>query len=469
MLFNSFHFIYFILFLFPLYWIIPQRFRWILMLVASYYFYMSWNYNYLVLILFTTLISFFAAIQIENTSEKYIQKRYLYGSILSSLSVLFFFKYYNFFSINLNSTLLSKSSQFPLIEWLLPVGISFYTFETLSYTIDVYHHKLKAERNIGIYALFIAFFPKLVAGPIERSENLLPQFRKVQQFKATNFIQGSKYIILGFFMKLVIADRLSLYVDSVYNNVNSHHGLTMWLATFCFSFQILCDFAGYSTIAKGIAKWFDFDLMLNFNRPYMALSFTDFWKRWHISLSSWFRDYVYIPLGGNKVRVSRRYLNLLITFVISGLWHGANWTFLLWGGLHGLYLIIENLLKNKKKKSLLEKHLSLRILKRMFIFIAVSFAWIFFRSNSVSDAIIILKKAVQIDNNVFLDPKTLFYGFIAISILVVLDVFAERKGNDNFLQNEKCSFGIITLFVALVLAIFYMGVFDGGQFIYFQF
>jgi D-alanyl-lipoteichoic acid acyltransferase DltB (MBOAT superfamily) len=439
------------------------------MLVASYYFYMSWNYNYLLLILFTTFVSYFAAIQIENTANKSIQKRYLYGSILSSLSVLFFFKYYNFFSVSLNSNLLSKSSQLPLMEWLLPVGISFYTFETLSYTIDVYHHKLRAERNIGIYALFIAFFPKLVAGPIERSENLLPQFRKVQLFKAANFIQGSKYIILGFFMKLVIADRLSLYVDSVYNNVNSHHGLTMWLATFCFSFQILCDFAGYSTIAKGIAKWFDFDLMLNFNRPYMALSLTDFWKRWHISLSSWFRDYVYIPLGGNKVGVSRRYLNLLITFVISGLWHGANWTFLVWGGLHGLYLIIENVLKNNKNKSLLVKHLSLRILKRMFIFTAVTFAWIFFRANSVSDAIIVLTKAIQIDSNVFLDAETLFYGFIAITILVILDIFAERKGNNNFLQNEKTSFGIITLFVVLVLAIFYMGVFDGGQFIYFQF
>jgi D-alanyl-lipoteichoic acid acyltransferase DltB (MBOAT superfamily) len=201
----------------------------------------------------------------------------------------------------------------------------------------------------------------------------------------------------------------------------------------------------------------------------MALSLTDFWKRWHISLSSWFRDYVYIPLGGNKVGVSRRYLNLLITFVISGLWHGANWTFLVWGGLHGLYLIIENVLKNNKNKSLLVKHLSLRILKRMFIFTAVTFAWIFFRANSVSDAIIVLTKAIQIDSNVFLDAETLFYGFIAITILVILDIFAERKGNNNFLQNEKTSFGIITLFVVLVLAIFYMGVFDGGQFIYFQF
>lgn len=469
MLFNSFHFIYFIVLLFPLYWIMPQRFRWMVMLVASYYFYMCWNYNYMVLILFTTLVSYLAAIKIENTSNKALQKRFLYGSIFSSLSVLFFFKYYNFFSEAINTTVLQSSTQIPLMNWLLPVGISFYTFETLSYTIDVYHNKLKAERNFGIYALFIAFFPKLVAGPIERSENLLPQFRRIQQLKRTNIIQGTKYIILGFFMKLVVADRLSLYVDSVYNNVNSHHGLTMWLATFCFSFQILCDFAGYSTIAKGIAKWFDFDLMLNFNRPYMALSFSEFWKRWHISLSSWFRDYVYIPLGGNKIGVSRRYSNLLITFLVSGLWHGANWTFLVWGGLHGLYLIIENLVSNPKMNALLADYLSLRIVKRVFIFVAVSIAWVFFRANTVSDAIVILTKAIQIDRNVFLEAKTLFYGSIAIAILVVLDIFAERKGKDNVLQNEACSFGIIALFVALVIAIFYLGVFDGGQFIYFQF
>lgn len=447
----------------------PKRFRWMVMLVASYYFYMCWNYNYMVLILFTTLVSYLAAIKIENTSNKALQKRFLYGSIFSSLSVLFFFKYYNFFSEAINTTVLQSSTQIPLMNWLLPVGISFYTFETLSYTIDVYHNKLKAERNFGIYALFIAFFPKLVAGPIERSENLLPQFRRIQQLKRTNIIQGTKYIILGFFMKLVVADRLSLYVDSVYNNVNSHHGLTMWLATFCFSFQILCDFAGYSTIAKGIAKWFDFDLMLNFNRPYMALSFSEFWKRWHISLSSWFRDYVYIPLGGNKVGVSRRYSNLLITFLVSGLWHGANWTFLVWGGLHGLYLIIENLVSNQRMNSLLADYLSLRIVKRVFIFVAVSIAWVFFRANTVSDAIVILTKAIQIDRNVFLEAKTLFYGSIAIAILVVLDIFAERKGKDNVLQNEACSFGIIALFVALVIAIFYLGVFDGGQFIYFQF
>jgi D-alanyl-lipoteichoic acid acyltransferase DltB (MBOAT superfamily) len=355
-----------------------------------------------------------------------------------------------------------------MMHFLLPVGISFYTFETFSYTIDVYNNKLKAERSFWIYALFISFFPKLVAGPIERSENLIPQFHRKTIISISNLILGSKYIIIGFFMKLVVADRLSIYVDSVYNNVNAHSGLTFIIATVSFSFQILCDFAGYSTIALGIAKLLDYQLMLNFRRPYLAMSFSEFWKRWHISLSSWFRDYVYIPLGGNRGSKFKLYRNLFITFLISGLWHGANWTFVVWGALHGVYLIVENTIIKKQKKILFTNYFATRMIKRVFIFMLVSFAWIFFRANSLSDALKIVYKSFDFSQPVFVDASTLFFGAIAVSILLLIDHFAERT-NINTFNSDKLSFYSVLLFSFLLILILYFGVFDGGQFIYFQF
>lgn len=464
MLFNSFHFIYFILVIVPVFYVLPQKYRQLFLLLSSYYFYMCWNYSYVILILFTTTTSYVASLAIEKNHNKKLKKVYLYGSISASLGILFFFKYYNFFIGNINQI---SGSQFIFYNYLLPVGISFYTFETLSYTIDVYKGKLDAERKFWIYALFISFFPKLVAGPIERSENLLPQFHKNHYIKASNIIQGTKYVIIGFFMKLVIADRLSIYVDAIYNNVKGHHGLTFWVSTICFSFQILCDFAGYSTIAKGVAKWLDYDLMVNFRRPYFAFSFSDFWKRWHISLSSWFRDYLYIPLGGNRNGRLRQHINNFITFLISGLWHGANWTFIVWGGLHGAFLSIENILKPQKKQS--QVVAPLRLIKTGVLFIAVSFAWIFFRANTITDAFYIIQSSTQIDRDIFFDSSTLFYGLIGVLLLISMDIYAERKGKNNILQNAVISFPVVILFSFLIVCIFYMGVFNGGQFIYFQF
>lgn len=464
MLFNSFHFLYFILIIVSVFYILPQKFRQVFLLLASYYFYMCWNYSYVVLILFTTTTSYLASLGIEKTSRNKLKKFYLYTSIGASLVILFFFKYYNFFIDNINHV---SGSQFILFNYLLPVGVSFYTFETLSYTIDVYKGKLPVERKFWIYALFISFFPKLVAGPIERSENLLPQFHRKQQLKASNIIKGTKYVIIGFFMKLVIADRLSVYVDSVYNNVSKHHGITFWVATVCFSFQILCDFAGYSTIAKGVAKWLDYDLMLNFKRPYLAVNFGDFWRRWHISLSSWFRDYVYIPLGGNRNGRARQHINNFITFLISGFWHGANWTFIMWGALHGAFLSIENILKTERKES--KPTLIIRIIKTGFLFAAVSFAWIFFRANTITDAIKIIVGMTDIDRNVFFDTSTLLYGLTGVLLLIGMDIYAERSGDNNSLQNDRLTISIISFFSLLLLLILYIGVFNGGQFIYFQF
>lgn len=467
MLFNSIHFFYFLGILLPLYFITPHKFRWIVMLGASLYFYMSWNVKYLFLILFTTSVSYLSAILIDKSESSLWKKVYLISSISASLFILFYFKYYNFFVKTLNEI---GGYKFNLLDYLLPVGISFYTFETFSYTFDVYNKKLKAENHFGIYALFISFFPKLVAGPIERSENLLPQFKLKQRFDFENLVIGIKLLILGFFMKLVVADRAAIYVDSVYNNVGLHNGMTLWIATFLFSFQILCDFAGYSIIAKGVAKLFGFNLMTNFQRPYLATSFSQFWRRWHISLSSWFRDYLFIPLGGSRVTVLKQYKNILITFVISGLWHGANWTFLIWGLLHGFYLIIENFEKYNFLQYERKFNIKFTIFsKRFFVFFLTSFAWIFFRANSVEDAILVIKNSFNINSTLFYDTKTFFYSLIGIIILIGINFYEESRNEINELNNETFNLKTASFFGLLLVLIFYLGVFDGGQFIYFQF
>ncbi len=437
------------------------------MLGASLYFYMCWNVNYLLLILFTTTTSYLSAILISKSESRLWKKIYLLSSICASLVILVYFKYFNFFINTINDI---GNYKFNLLDYLLPVGISFYTFETFSYTIDVYNKKLKAERHFGIYALFISFFPKLVAGPIERSENLLPQFKRKQELKFENFVIGAKLMILGFFMKLVVADRAAIYVDSVYNNVSQHKGMTLWVATILFSFQILCDFAGYSIIAKGVAKLFDFNLMTNFQRPYFATSFSQFWRKWHISLSSWFRDYVFIPLGGSRVGVLMQYRNILVTFVISGLWHGANWTFLIWGALHGIYLIVENFSNYYFFKSASKFNSKLEIVfKSFFVFLFTSFAWIFFRANSVEDAFWVIKKGLEFNTPLFFDLKTFFYSFIGIIILLGINFFEETQNDVCLINNETLNFKAAFFFSFLLVLIFYLGVFDGGQFIYFQF
>jgi len=334
MLFNSLEFIIFFPIVVGLYFIISPRFRWILLLAASYYFYMCWNYKYILLILFSTVVDYFAAIAMSRTSQKKFKKVFLVASLFSNLGLLFFFKYFNFFSGSINAVLdqFNVFYNVPYYDYLLPVGISFYTFQTLSYTIDVYKGKQKPEYHFGKFALFVSFFPQLVAGPIERSVNLLPQFSQTFKFEYARIRDGIILMTWGMFKKVVIADRLSEYVNEVFNNPESYDGFHNILATLFFSFQIYCDFSGYSDVAIGAALVMGYHLMKNFNRPYLAKSIGEFWSRWHISLSTWFRDYVYIPLGGNRVNISRLLFNLYITFLISGLWHGANWTFAIWGG-----------------------------------------------------------------------------------------------------------------------------------------
>lgn len=386
MLFNSWQFGVFLPVVFALYWSVPQRFRWVLILASSYWFYMSWNVKYVILILFTTLISYIAAIFLERYRENSSVKKFILAfTLISCLGVLFVFKYFNFFA----GAFVDFMNMFALhlhpvtLNLLLPVGISFYTFQTLAYVIDVYRGNVKAEKHFGVYAAFISFFPQLVAGPIERTNNLLPQIKAAPDFDYAQATYGMKLLTWGFFKKLCVADVVAVYSDKVFNDVYSYRGFALVLAVFFFTVQIYCDFSGYSDIARGCAKLFGINLMENFRSPYFSASIREFWSRWHISLSTWFRDYVYIPLGGNRCSKLRRNVNLMITFIVSGLWHGANWTFLAWGAVHGLAQVIENAFLPKSYES----HGIMQGVRVVITFAFVMLAWVFFRANSIGEAL----------------------------------------------------------------------------------
>lgn len=334
MLFNSIAFAIFLPVVFILYWILPVKNRWMLLLAASYYFYMGWNAKYVVLIFTATFISYFCAILMEKASSIRVKRICMLSSAIVILGILFLFKYYNFFLDNLS--ILARKFSITMnpytLKLILPVGISFYTFQTLSYVIDVYKGKIRAEKHLGYYAAFVSFFPQLVAGPIERASNLLPQIKEERKFEYEKASYGVKLMAVGYFKKIVLADTLAKYVDIVFADVYSYHGFTLFLASLFFTFQIYCDFSGYSDIAVGTAKMFGINLMNNFNSPYFSVSIHDFWKRWHISLSTFFKDYVYIPLGGNRMGKIKNMANLMVTFLLSGLWHGASWNYIVWGG-----------------------------------------------------------------------------------------------------------------------------------------
>ena len=385
MLFNSFAYALFLPIVFLLYWNIPHQYRWGLLLASSYYFYMSWNPKYIVLILFTTIVSYVAARLLEKEERYSVRRLILTIALLACLGVLFLFKYYNFFSENIVAICraMAINLQPTTLDLLLPVGISFYTFQTLSYVVDVYNKKVPVEHHFGIYATFISFFPQLVAGPIERTSNLLPQIKGEHTFDYDQATYGLKLMVWGFFKKLVIADVLSPYVQMVYNEPTQFRGFALVLASLFFTIQIYCDFSGYSDIAIGTAKLLGINLMTNFKTPYLSASIKEFWSRWHISLSTWFRDYVYIPLGGNRVGSVRGVINLLVTFLISGLWHGANWTFVVWGGLHGIAQAVENILGGKAKR---DYDGIVWLIRVVCLFCFCSFAWIFFVSKSLPDA-----------------------------------------------------------------------------------
>ncbi len=394
MLFNSLEFLLFFAIVCILFFSLPNRFRWALLLGGSYIFYMSWEADYAILLAFLTLFNYYAVHYMDKAGSAGRKKTILVLTIASDVGVLFWFKYLNFFAGSVKAALqhFGVAITVPVFSILLPVGISFFTFKILNYVIDVYRGTIKPERRLGLFALFVSFFPQLIAGPIDRAAKLLPQFSHTHDFDYRRVKDGLTLMLWGFFQKLVIADNLSVLVDRVFKNPYQYEGLSLALAAIFFTFQIYCDFSGYSDIAIGIAQVFGYTSMNNFERPYFSRSVPEFWRRWHISLSSWFRDYLYIPLGGNRVAMPRWYINLFIVFLVSGLWHGANWTFVAWGALHGLFCIASAATGNLRKKLVtatgMDKipafHKGMQILVT---FCLVSLAWIFFPANTNSHAV----------------------------------------------------------------------------------
>ena len=474
MLFNSLQYVVFLFVLCGLYYLAPRRFRWVLLLAASYAFYMCWNAFYIVLILASTAIDYGVALLLGRTESRTHRRLLLAASLLTNLGLLFVFKYWNFFNEwgDELCAALAIPWSVPNLTVLLPVGISFYTFQTLSYTIDVYRRRIEPERHLGRFALYVSFFPQLVAGPIERAERLLPQLRENHRFDTERFLSGGLLIMWGLFKKAVIADRLSVYVDAVYGNVPDHNGLTYLLATYAFAFQIYCDFSGYSDIAIGSARLLGIDLMTNFRAPYFARDLQDFWRRWHISLSTWLRDYLYIPLGGNRIGNVRTYVNLLITMLLGGLWHGASWNFVVWGALHGgtLAMLKASASLRERVRERLNIPTPLVIAAQLLAtFHFVCLTWIFFRAATLSEALQIISGIAFRWEAPFIEALPLAHAAFGIVVVLCVELF-QADGERLPLRLRLAPATTRWLaYYALFFAIALLGAEGGRQFIYFQF
>ncbi|HEX6573336.1 MAG TPA: MBOAT family protein [Gemmatimonadaceae bacterium] len=485
MLFNSFTFLIFFPVVVAVYFAIPHRYRWLWLLAASCYFYMAFIPVYILILFFTIIIDYFAGILIENAQGKK-RKWYLAASIVANVGVLAIFKYFNFLSANANAIaeVFHWPYQFPILGIILPIGLSFHTFQAMSYTIEVYRGRQAAERHFGIYSLYVMFFPQLVAGPIERPQNLLHQFYERHEFDYERVTNGLRRMAIGLFMKVVIADRLARYVNVVYPNPTNFQGLTLVVATLFFAIQIYCDFAGYSLVAIGSAEVMGFRLMRNFDRPYLSKSISEFWSRWHISLSSWFRDYVYIPLGGNRVARSRWYFNLFITFLLSGLWHGANWTFVIWGGLNGFYLVFS--LMTRQIRERFTHAIGLASMPKLHTVVSViitfgltCFAWVFFRASTLDEALHIFRAALAVPtlHQIVPDPIRgegiskfeVMYCFVLIGALLTIEYVTTRI---DLLKQFRMQPAWVRwpVYYATCMAIWLLGIStEAKAFIYFQF
>jgi D-alanyl-lipoteichoic acid acyltransferase DltB (MBOAT superfamily) len=425
---------------------------------------------YILILFFTIIIDYIAGIMIEKTQHN--KKRFLIMSIVANVGVLAVFKYFNFLAININS--LADKNIIPLLSIILPIGLSFHTFQAMSYTIEVYRGRQKAEKHFGIYALYVMFYPQLVAGPIERPQHIIPQLKIEHKFDIGLLYSGLRLMLWGLFKKVVVADRLSIYVNAIYSDPSHYsHYLNVLIAFIFFSIQIYCDFSAYSDIAIGAARTMGIDLMINFNRPYFSKNIREFWSRWHISLSSWFRDYLYIPLGGNRVRIPRLYLNLAIVFLLSGLWHGANWTFVVWGGLHAIFIIINIAFGRYFLK---KPGLRNRLIGCFITFWVVTIAWVFFRAPTFSDAFVLLKNFLSFNNTQPYLPVVVSNGLMfgissmVISLVVICFTFYVEKNSDTLLLSFENKRSRDVLFCSLVLVlIILLGVFQRTSFIYFQF
>lgn len=475
MFFNSINFAIFLPIVFILYWFVfnkQKKHQNLLLIIASYYFYASWDWRFLFLLIFSTLLDYFTAIQIEKNTISSKRKFWFWLSVITNLGFLAVFKYYDFFATSFAAFV--KGFGFSvnpfLLQLILPVGISFYTFHGLSYLIDVYNKRIKAEYNFVDYALFVSYFPLLVAGPIERATHLLPQVKVTRNFDYEQGRQGIKLIIFGLFKKVVVADNCAFFVNQLFDNYSNYSGFELWLGIVFFAFQIYGDFSGYSDIAMGVSKLFGIELLKNFNFPYFSKDIADFWRRWHISLSSWFRDYLYIPLGGSKGSKWLKIRNVFIIFLVSGFWHGANWTFIIWGSIHAL-LFLPLLLTNKNRASLSTDHPKIIDLPKILLtFVLVCIAWVFFRANTLTDSLGYLKGMFtfsEITLHFFVkNAKYILLtaiALISISTLLGIEWFNAQKNHKEVILSKKILFVLLSM-------IFLMGVYRNQlTFIYFQF
>ena len=487
MLFNSLTFLIFLLIILTSYYILPYKFRWYLLFIGSCIFYMAWRIEFIFLILFSSFFNYYIGILIEKYENK--AKAILSIGLFINFFILFVFKYSIFVNHSFMSLYNYLNIPYPIKDFdiVLPMGISFYTFQATSYTIDIYRKRYKAEKNMLKVALYIMFFPQLVAGPIERADMLLNQLFLNHKFNINNISTGIKIMLIGYFKKIVIADRVAILVNTVYNSPYDYNGISFIIATIFFAVQLYCDFSGYSDIAIGCAKLFGIDLMENFKSPYFSKTIKEFWTRWHISLSSWFKDYLYIPLGGNRKGTIRTYINLMITFLVSGLWHGANYTFIIWGGLNGLYQIVGDL-KNKMLKALgfniNNKYINnfLNIFRILITFSLICFSLIFFRANTAKDAFYIVENLfnditninnIQYLYNISTELGLNIFEILLVTMCIVILFFIEifEYKNRIYVSLNKAPFIIrFSFYYVITLIIISMGVFsDAGQFIYFQF
>jgi alginate O-acetyltransferase complex protein AlgI len=468
MLFNSFNFLIFFAIVFFLFYFLDGKSRKIVLFVASSFFYMWFIPVYVLILYLTILIDYFSAIAIEKSVNEKGRKKHLLIGIINTCLVLFVFKYYNFFIDNLNFLGFHSIKHWDII---LPIGLSFHVFQSLSYVIEVYRGSIKAERDLLVYSNFVMMFPQLVAGPIERANNMIPQLKKCDhEITYEDFSIGLSRFFWGLFKKVVVADNASLYVDACYNNYNQHCGSTLLVATFMFAIQIYCDFSGYSDMAIGIARMLGFKFKENFAIPYFSKSVTEFWRRWHMSLSSWLRDYLYFSFGGNKNGKLLTYRNLLLTMLLGGLWHGASWNFVIWGGLNGVFLSIEKgfNINLANPKSLFKK-----IALASYVFLAICLTWIFFRASSFEQASSIIQKIAlhfELQNFQVLDINVFLTILIAIIFLVFIEYSLLRKLSfDEIFSSRNGDLYLSSFSILLIFFMFYFGNSDGAQFIYFQF
>ena len=499
MLFNSLQYVLFLPIVIGIYFLLPHKFRWILLLAASYFFYMCWNVSYAALIAISTLITFASGLLIGHENEKlekgtqseekakHHKHIWVALSFTINLAILAFFKYSPMVlrTIEDISGFIGKSATLPDFRYLLPVGISFYTFQALSYTMDVYRGTIKPSRNIGKYALFVSFFPQLVAGPIERSSHLLPQFDKVMKFDIVRARKAFLLILWGMFKKVVIADRIAPTVEQVFSNVGANNGVTYIVAAFLFAIQIYCDFSAYTDIAIGSANIMGFDIMKNFRRPYFSKSISEFWHRWHISLSSWFRDYLYIPLGGSRVSKARWIFNIMVVFVVSGLWHGASWSFVVWGALHGTYLVIGRLTRPLKDRALSKLNIRkdnkfISFMAGLITFALVCIGWIIFRADSMHDAWIMIRGIFEFGSYTAspqailallnLSVNDLAFIVLSTAILLAVQIIQAKTSIREYMERRSWPVRW-AVYLCLIFGIILLGYYGLGDssFIYFQF